>query len=130
MTPKEKLNAIYELVKSEQGKVFEEIRDILMVGKTKVSEKKFDKPTVAEIVAYCEERKNGIDGEEFYYFYESKGWKIGKTPMKSWKSAIITWEKNNNKKKSYPKTNKQISSGQKDELMEMVAEKRRKMGII
>ena len=59
--------------------------------KKKVS--KFTKPTLEEVTAYCKERNNGIDAEAFIAFYESKGWLIGKVPMKSWKSAIITWEK-------------------------------------
>ena len=54
---------------------------------------KFEKPTLEEVSAYCKERNNGIDAEAFIAFYESKGWLIGKAPMKSWKSAIITWEK-------------------------------------
>ena len=56
--------------------------------------KPFVKPSVDEIREYCEKRKNGIDAEAFYHHYESNGWKVGKTPMQSWKSAIITWEKN------------------------------------
>ena len=55
--------------------------------------KKFEKPTLEEVSSYCKERNNGIDAEAFIAFYESKGWLIGKTPMKSWKSAVITWEK-------------------------------------
>ena len=51
------------------------------------------KPSVEEIKDYCLERNNGIDAEQFYHFYESKDWKIGKEKMKSWKSCIITWEK-------------------------------------
>lgn len=58
-----------------------------------VARKKFQKPTFEEVDAYCKERNNGIDAEAFIAFYESKGWLIGKVPMKSWKSAIITWEK-------------------------------------
>lgn len=54
---------------------------------------KFEKPTLEEVSAYCKERNNGIDAEAFIAFYESKGWLIGKAPMRSWKSAIITWEK-------------------------------------
>nr|WP_325254549.1 hypothetical protein [uncultured Oscillibacter sp.] len=46
-----------------------------------------------EVAAYCEERKNGIDPEEFVAFYASKGWRVGRSPMKSWKSAVVTWEK-------------------------------------
>lgn len=52
----------------------------------------FVKPTVEEVRQYCEERKNGIEPEVFIAFYESNGWKVGKNPMKSWKSAMITWE--------------------------------------
>lgn len=54
----------------------------------------FTPPTVDEVRAYCNERRNGIDPEEFVSFYESKGWMIGRNKMKNWKSAIITWEKN------------------------------------
>lgn len=54
---------------------------------------KFIKPSIDEIQNYCQERGNHIDAENFYAFYESKGWKIGNSPMKCWKSAVITWEK-------------------------------------
>ena len=57
--------------------------------------KKFIKPTLEEIKQYCLERNNNIDAEHFYNYYESNGWKVGKNKMASWKSAIITWEKNN-----------------------------------
>ena len=55
--------------------------------------KRFQKPTIEEIADYCAQRNNGIDPEEFFSFYESKGWCVGKSPMKKWKSAVITWEK-------------------------------------
>ena len=55
---------------------------------------RFQKPTVEEIRSYCLERKNGIDPETFYNYYESKGWVIGKNgKMKDWKAAVRTWEK-------------------------------------
>ena len=63
---------------------------------------KFIKPTIAEVDAYCKERNNGIDAEAFIAFYESKGWLIGKNPMKSWKSAIITWEKSRKQTQTQP----------------------------
>lgn len=59
-----------------------------------IEKKRFVKPSVDEIRAYCLERKNNIDPEQFYDFYESKGWKIGKDPMKDWKAAVRTWERN------------------------------------
>ena len=54
--------------------------------------KKFTIPTPEEVQAYCDERKNGISGQQFCDFYSSKGWKIGKEPMKDWKAAVRTWE--------------------------------------
>lgn len=61
--------------------------------KEKNVKKSFKKPTVEEIKTYCLERKNNIDPESFYHFYESKNWKVGQNKMKNWKSAMITWEK-------------------------------------
>ncbi len=79
------------------------VTDIVTDKKETEKSKKFKKPTIEEIKKYCEQRKNGIDAESFFHFYESKNWLIGKTPMKSWQSAIITWEKNQpqTEKRSY-----------------------------
>ena len=54
--------------------------------------KRFIIPTPEEVQAYCNERNNGILGQQFCDFYSSKGWKIGKEPMKDWKAAVRTWE--------------------------------------
>lgn len=54
----------------------------------------FTPPTVEEVRAYCIERNNNVDAERFVNYYESKGWLIGKTKMKSWKAAVRTWERN------------------------------------
>lgn len=59
--------------------------------------KKFIKPTIEEIKKYCLERKNSINPSQFFDYYESKGWLIGKNQMKDWKAAIRTWEQNKNK---------------------------------
>lgn len=56
---------------------------------------RFVKPTVEEIKAYCTERNNGIDAQSFFDFYQSKGWKVGNTPMKDWKACVRTWERKN-----------------------------------
>ena len=58
---------------------------------------RFVKPTVEEVKAYCDERNNGVDPEAFWDFYESKGWKVGSTPMKDFKAAIRTWERSGNR---------------------------------
>lgn len=56
--------------------------------------KTFKKPTIEEIRQYCTERNNNIDAKKFWNFYESKGWKIGKTPMEDWQACVQTWETN------------------------------------
>jgi hypothetical protein len=59
----------------------------------KPPQKRFTQPTVDEVKAYCVERGNGIDAEQFVDFYEARGWYIGKNKMKSWKAAVRTWER-------------------------------------
>lgn len=56
--------------------------------------KLFVKPTLEEVAEYCNERRNGIDPQQFIDHYTSNGWKVGKNPMKDWKAAVRTWEKN------------------------------------
>ena len=56
--------------------------------------KRFTRPSVEDVRAYCQERKNGIDPEAFIDHYEAKGWLIGKQPMKDWRAAVRTWERN------------------------------------
>lgn len=53
----------------------------------------FTKPSLEEIREYCLSRNNQVDPEQFYNFYESKGWMVGKSPMKDWKASVRTWEK-------------------------------------
>lgn len=57
--------------------------------------KKFIKPTIEEIREYCQERKNNIDAQYFYDYYEANGWKVGKNSMKDWKATIRNWERRN-----------------------------------
>ena len=56
------------------------------------SRSRFVKPTVAEVQAYCNERRNGIDASHFCDYYESKGWMVGKNRMKNWQAAVRSWE--------------------------------------
>ena len=56
---------------------------------------RFSPPSVDDVSAYCKERKNRVDPQQFVDFYTAKGWKIGKDSMKDWKAAVRTWEKRN-----------------------------------
>ena len=61
---------------------------------TESKRKIFVPPSVDEVRAYCQERRNRIDPQAFLDYYEARGWRLGKTPMKDWKAAVRTWEKN------------------------------------
>jgi hypothetical protein len=58
------------------------------------------KPTPEEVAEYALSIGFALDGEEFCDFYESKGWCIGKSPMKCWKAAVRTWKRTANKNRS------------------------------
>ena len=70
--------------------------------------KRFNPPTLAEVQAYVLERQSPVDPQGFIDFYESKGWLVGKTPMKDWKAACRNaekWERwNRNDSRSKVKT--------------------------
>lgn len=58
--------------------------------------KRFVPPTLAEVQSYVAERQAPVDPQGFIDFYASKGWMVGKTPMKDWKAACRnaeTWER-------------------------------------
>ena len=70
--------------------------------------KRFTPPTLAEVQSYVAERQSPVDPQGFIDFYESKGWLVGKTPMKDWKAACRNaekWERwNRNDSRSKVKT--------------------------
>lgn len=55
--------------------------------------KRFVRPTVQEVTDYCRERGNQVDAQRFVDYYTANGWRVGKNPMKDWKAAVRTWEK-------------------------------------
>ena len=75
------------ITSNEKNGIGELEKDIIVVRK------RFVKPSVEEIRAYCLERHNAIDAEMFFDFYEAKGWKVGGSPMKDWRAAVRTWER-------------------------------------
>lgn len=68
-------------------------------------QKKFTTPTIEEIKAYCELRKNKVDPVKWFNFYQAKGWMIGKNKMKDWKAAVRTWEEPHETNQSNYKSN-------------------------
>jgi hypothetical protein len=54
--------------------------------------------TIDEAIDYFKLKGSSkIEGEKFYYFYESKGWCVGKNQMKNWKGSASGWISRNKK---------------------------------
>lgn len=59
---------------------------------SKSKSKKFIKPTIEEIEKYCKEKEYfDVNAQQFFDYYESKGWKVGNSAMKDWKAAVRNW---------------------------------------
>lgn len=52
---------------------------------------RFKKPTKSELVGAG---LSESEADKFINYYESKGWVVGKSPMKSWKGAVANWKSN------------------------------------
>ena len=61
-----------------------------------VKKGRFSPPTPHQVKEYCTEKGYAIDADRFVDFYSSKGWLIGKNPMKDWKAAVRNWSRTNN----------------------------------
>lgn len=91
-------------IREEKVSIGKERIEELAPPSVAASHSRFIKPTVEEIAAYCSERKNNVDPQAFFDFYESKGWRVGNQPMKDWKASVRTWERR--EKPSKPRADK------------------------
>ena len=75
--------------------------------------KRFTIPTLEQIEAYKAEKNFDCCAEKFIDYQSAKGWVVGRSPMKCWKSAFRTWEKNHHEFKRQRETSnvKRGSSG-------------------
>ena len=89
---------------------------------TTTKRKRFEKPTLSQITQYCLERNNNVNAEQFYDYYESNGWKVGKNAMKDWKAAVRTWERSEYRKSNYKKNSKEDAINVVRELMNEYAD--------
>jgi hypothetical protein len=70
----------------EEKSIEEEIREEKIV-----KQKQFIAPSVDDVNAIMGDMS---ESERFVDYYTSKGWMVGKTPMKDWKSAVRNWKRN------------------------------------
>lgn len=57
-------------------------------------QRRFIKPSLDELEAYKQEASLNVQCQSFYDYYESKGWLVGRAPMKDWKAAMRNWARN------------------------------------
>ena len=62
-----------------------------MVERKEKTPSVFKPPTLDEVREYCRERGKGVDPEKWFDFYASKGWLVGKSPMRDWRAAARNW---------------------------------------
>ena len=67
--------------------------NIGVVTPEKKVKKVFVKPTLTEVIDFCNETQANIDPQDFMDFYESKGWMVGRNKMKCWKSCVRRWKR-------------------------------------
>jgi hypothetical protein len=67
------------------------------------SNPKYCAPSLEEVTAYCRERKNNINPQQWMDHYTANGWKVGRNAMKDWKAAVRTWEANGLKDNNRPR---------------------------
>ena len=70
--------------------------------KERSNRESFAKPTLDELRAYILENGFSVDPERFLDYYDSNGWKVGKSRMKDWKKAVNNWQRNEKPKKELP----------------------------
>ena len=56
---------------------------------------------------------------------QSNGWKVGKNPMKSWRAALVTWQKRNANASTAPQFNPQTPNFNGQGFTKTLAEQRR-----
>lgn len=104
-------------IEIELEKDIEIEKEINSSASTTTKRKRFEKPTLSQITQYCLERNNNVNAEQFYDYYESNGWKVGKNAMKDWKACVRTWERNGYDKPIKKKNNKQDTLNDMRDLM-------------
>ena len=94
----------------ENGEPIPVIYPVINTVKESSAKKQFAPPTVEEVEAYAKEKgfsPQEFSAEEFWSFYESKGWVVGKNKMKNWHAAVSHWvatERKRNKNRQNQRT--------------------------
>lgn len=105
------------------------ITNTLSKGDSKSS--RFKPPTVDQILEYCKEMGYSVNAERFHAYYESNGWMVGRTKMKSWKAALTSWntrEQQNGKDRNHHEDGRKLSGAERTRIAREEARKRQTGG--
>lgn len=109
--PVTECNAIEEEIEIEKDKD--------LIKEKNKREKRFTPPTIEEVRAFIQANDLMMVAEEFHDYYESKGWKVGNAPMKSWEAACRNWARREKKTPAKPTTSQNfINPHTEDEMDE------------
>ena len=92
-------NSIHNNTNLDNNTDYIEECENLLKKRQSSKKKEFTPPTLEEVKAYCEERKNNVNPQRFIDHYAVADWKdTNGKPVRNWKQKIISvWEKDNNK---------------------------------
>lgn len=60
---------------------------------TTMAQSKFSVPSPEQVTTYAKSIGFDLDGQSFIDHYQSRGWKIGRTPIKDWQACVRTWKR-------------------------------------
>ena len=92
-----------------KGKEIKE-KEIIKEREKEKTARRFIPPTVEEVKARIDEMGYTFDAEAFIAFYQSNGWMVGKSKMKDWRAAMVTWQK---REPRFPRGGKSSSTTKK-----------------
>ena len=77
--------------KPAQNKNRRDIEQTKGKSASRSTSQRFVQPDVEEVDAYATKIGVQLNAAAFVDFYASKGWKVGRSPMKDWKAAVRNW---------------------------------------
>lgn len=66
------------------------------VKNDKKESKHFVQPSLEELKTFIQENNYQVNAEQWFNYYQSNGWKVGRNPMKDWKATVRTWVQRSN----------------------------------
>lgn len=94
------------------------------VSESNNKSKKHEIPSLEQVIEFFVSKgSNKDEAERYFYFYESKDWKVGKNKMSYWKSAAAGWIKRKEMKPEQNATRKLSFQESKDQRTQEILKK-------